>query len=173
MSEKQAKIAFLSIGSNLGNKKKNIELAKSKLEKNNIKIIKSSKSYETLSWPNKKNPKFVNVVLKIKTFHSPQELMKKCLFIEKELGRERNKKNEPRTCDIDIIDYNNEVFDFKYKDLHLIIPHKELKSRNFVLFPLQEILPNWKHPKTKEIVSALIQKLPEEDRKSILKIKKI
>ena len=62
-------------------------------------------------------------------------------------------------------------FDFKYKDLHLAIPHKELKSRNFVLFPLQEILPNWKHPKTREIISALIQKLPEEDRKSILKIK--
>ena len=55
MLEKRAKIVFLSIGSNLGNKKKNIELVKFKLEKNNIKIIKSSKNYETLSWPDKKN----------------------------------------------------------------------------------------------------------------------
>ncbi len=55
MLEKRAKIVFLSIGSNLGNKRKNIEFAKFKLEKNNIKIIKSSKNYETLSWPNKKN----------------------------------------------------------------------------------------------------------------------
>ena len=57
MLEKRAKIVFLSIGSNLGNKRKNIEFAKFKLEKNNIKIIKSSKNYETLSWPNKKKPK--------------------------------------------------------------------------------------------------------------------
>jgi 2-amino-4-hydroxy-6-hydroxymethyldihydropteridine diphosphokinase len=94
------------------------------------------------------------------------------IHIEEKLERKRNKKNDPRTCDIDIIDYNNETIDFKYKNLHLTIPHKELKSRNFVLIPLQEIYPNWKHPKTREIISALIQMLPEEDRKSILKIKK-
>ena len=82
MLEKRAKIVFLSIGSNLGNKKKNIELVKSKLKKSNIKIIKSSKNYETLSWPDKKKPKFVNIVLKIKTSLSPQNLMKKCLYIE-------------------------------------------------------------------------------------------
>ncbi len=62
MLEKQAKIAFLSIGSNLGNKIKNIELTKYKLEKNNIIIISASKNYETLSWPDKKKPKFVNIV---------------------------------------------------------------------------------------------------------------
>ena len=56
--ENQAKIVFLSIGSNLGNKKRNIELAKFKLQSNNVKIIQSSNNYETLSWPNKKNPKF-------------------------------------------------------------------------------------------------------------------
>ena len=111
MSEKLAKIAFLAIGSNLGNKKKNIELAKFKLKKNNIKILKVSKNYETLSWPNNKNPKFINVVLKIKTSLSPYDLMKKCLVIENELGRKRivTKKNEPRTCDIDIIDYDGKI----------------------------------------------------------------
>ena len=106
MSEKLAKIAFLGIGSNLGNKKRNIELAKSKLEKNNITITKVSKNYETLSWPDKKKPKFINIVLKIKTSLSPYALMKECLLIENELGRRRNKKYEPRTCDIDIIDYD-------------------------------------------------------------------
>ena len=59
MLEKRAKIVFLSIGSNLGNKTKNIELVKFKLKKNNIKIIKSSKKYETLSWPDKKKPYLV------------------------------------------------------------------------------------------------------------------
>ena len=91
--ENQAKIVFLSIGSNLGNKKRNIELAKFKLQSNNVKIIQSSNNYETLSWPNKKNPKFVNVVIKIKTNLSPLKLMEKCLNIEKTLGRKRNKKS--------------------------------------------------------------------------------
>jgi len=103
---------------------------------------------------------------------SPMDLMSVLLFIEEKLERKRNKKNNPRTCDIDIIDYNNETLDFKYKNLDLIIPHKELKSRNFVLFPLQEIYPNWKHPKTRETISELIHNLDEEDRKSILKVKK-
>ena len=65
MLEKRAKIVFLSIGSNLGNKRKNIEFAKFKLEKNNIKIIKSSKNYETLSWPNKKKPKFKHLSINL------------------------------------------------------------------------------------------------------------
>ena len=109
MLEDQAKIAFLSIGSNLGNKKKHIDLVKFNLVFNNIKIIKSSNNYETLSWPNKNNPKYVNVVLKIKTFLSPYKLLKICHNIENLLGRKRNKKNEPRICDIDIIDYDNKV----------------------------------------------------------------
>ena len=67
MSEKQAKTAIISIGTNLGDKKRNIELTKFELKKNDIKIIKSSSKYETLSWPNKAKPKFINVVLIIKT----------------------------------------------------------------------------------------------------------
>ena len=62
--ENPAKIVFLSLGSNLGNKKRNIELAKFKLNNADIKIIKSSKNYETLAWPDKKKPKFVNTALK-------------------------------------------------------------------------------------------------------------
>ena len=143
--ENQAKIAFLAIGSNLGNKKRNIELAKFKLESNNIKIIKSSNNYETLSWPNKKKPKFINVVIKIKTNLSPIKLMQRCLDIEKELGRKRNKKNEPRTCDIDIVDYDQKVIKMN-KSFSLNIPHSEMHKRNFVLLPLFEISKTWIHP---------------------------
>jgi len=166
MLEKRAKIVFLAIGSNLGNKKKNIELAKSKLERNNIKIIKSSKNYETLSWPNKKKPKFVNIVLKIKTFHSPQELMKKCLYIEKELGRERNKKNEARTCDIDIIDYDKMILKYT-RNQNLNIPHPKMHKRNFVLLPLYEIAKTWIHPVKKTSIKDLINALDIEDLRTI------
>ena len=167
---------ILSLGSNLpshfGNKFDNLKFAMSFLEGYGILIDKKSSFYETPSYPDKNNPKFVNIVISVKTDLPPVDLISVLIHIEEKLGRRRNKKNDPRTCDIDIIDYNNEVLDFRYNNLELVVPHKELTSRNFVLFPLQEILPNWKHPKTKEIISSLIQKLSEDDRKSILKINK-
>ena len=166
MLEKRAKIVFLSIGSNLGDKIKNIELVKFKLEKNNIKIIKSSKNYETLSWPDKKKPKFINIVLKIKTFLSPKDLMKKCLYIEKELGRLRNKKNEPRICDIDIIDYDKMIVKGT-KRQNLTIPHPEMHKRNFVLLPLFEIAKTWIHPLKKVSIKDLINALDPEDLTTI------
>ena len=69
-SENQAKLIYLGIGSNLGNRKNNIDKAKFKLSENNISILRESKFYETLSWPNEKDPKFLNIVLEVKTFLS-------------------------------------------------------------------------------------------------------
>ena len=167
---------FLGIGSNLsssfGDRFKNINLTLPYLEGYEVQIIKKSNFFETYSYPNKDNPKFINIVISVKTHLSPVDLMSVLLFIEEKLERKRNKKNDPRTCDVDIIDYNSQVIDFQYKNLNLTVPHKELIYRNFVLLPLQEISPEWKHPITKENISILIDKLPEEDKKSILKIKK-
>ena len=59
-----------------------------------------------------------------------------------------------------------------YKDLNFTVPHKKLIYRNFVLFPLQEISPNWKHPKTKKLIGTLVENIPKEEKNSILKIKK-
>ncbi|MDP6139516.1 MAG: 2-amino-4-hydroxy-6-hydroxymethyldihydropteridine diphosphokinase, partial [Candidatus Woesearchaeota archaeon] len=126
----------------------------------------------TPSYPDKSKPKFANMVISIKTSLSPVNLMTIIIDIEKKLERIRKNKNDPRTCDIDIIDYKDQIIKIKNNNFYLEIPHKSLVSRNFVLYPLQEILPNWKHPKTKEILSVLINKLNEEDRKSILKINK-
>ena len=167
---------FLSIGSNLsssfGDRFKNIDLAIDHIESFGIKIINKSSFYETPSYPNNNNPKFINVVVSIETNLSPPDLMSLLLSIEEQLERKRNKKNDPRTCDIDIIDFNNQVLNFKYKNLNLAVPHKELTFRNFVLFPLQEITSQWKHPKTNENVGSLINELSKQDKKSILKIKK-
>ena len=167
---------FLGVGSNLpssfGDRFANINLAISYLETNGIKVIKKSSFYETFSYPDKKNPKFINIVVSVKTNLPPIDLMSVLISIEEKLERKRNKKNDPRTCDIDIIDYNNQILTFQYNNLNLEIPHKKLSYRNFVLFPLNEIYPEWKHPKTREIIGTLIQKLSEENKKSILKIKK-
>ena len=167
---------FLGLGSNLpskyGDSFANINLAISSLEAYGIKVIKKSSFYKTPSYPDRENPKFINVVILVKTNLPPIDLMSVLIFIEEKLERKRVKKNDPRTCDIDIIDYNSQILNLKYNNLDFTVPHKELTSRNFVLFPLQEISPMWKHPKTKETISNLIQKLNEESKNSILKIDK-
>ena len=165
---------LLGLGSNLssryGDRFKNIDIALSTIEKHEIRVIKKSSYFESFSYPNKKDPKFINVVVQVESLILPEKLASILLSVEESLDRKRNKKNDPRTCDIDIIDYNNQVLDFKHKNLILTVPHKKLIFRNFVLFPLAEIFSEWKHPVTKENVSTLIDKLSEEDKKSILKI---
>jgi len=161
-----------NLSSNFGNRFENIDLAISYLQSHKIQLLKKSSFYETLSYPDIKNPKFINVIIEVLTHLPPEEFVSVLISIEESLERKRNQKNEPRTCDIDIIDYDGRVMDFSYKSLIFKVPHEKLIYRNFVLFPLQEIVPNWIHPITKEKISNLIAKLPEEDRKSILKVKK-
>ena len=127
--------AYISIGSNLGNRFQNINLTKINLMSKNIKILKTSSNYETLSWPDPKMPKFINAILLIKTSFSPKELLMYCQNVEIKLGRRRLKKNSPRTCDIDIIDFNNKVLDI-HEDIDLVLPHISMQKRNFVLIPL-------------------------------------
>ena len=169
-------MTVLALGSNLsssfGDRFQNIHIAILYLESYGIKVKKKSSFYESPSYPNKEDPMFVNVVVEVSTYLSAIDLASVVIFIEEKLERKRGKKNEPRTCDIDIIDYNGEIIDFKYKGMDFTVPHTKLISRNFVLFPLQEISSEWKHPITKENVSTLIDRLSEEDKKSILKIKK-
>ena len=167
---------ILGLGSNLsssfGDRFQNIEKAIYFFEHHGIKIIKKSSYYESLSYPDQKNPKFINIVIAVESELVPEQLISILLFIEEKLERKRNKKNDPRTCDIDIIDYNNKVSNFRYKNLNFDVPHKELHRRNFVLFPLREIFPKWKHPVTNEDINLLIEKLSEHDKMSILKTEK-
>ena len=167
---------ILVLGSNLtskiGDRFENIDFAISILDKYKIYLLKKSSFYETPSYPDKNKPKFINVTISVKTSLNVRDLIDALFLIEIRLYRKRNKKNEPRTCDIDIIDYNNKILNFSYNNCDFLIPHKRLTSRNFVLYPLQEILPNWKHPLTNDHINDLIKKLPEEDKNSILKIKK-
>jgi len=154
---------FLGIGSNLsssfGDRFKNVNLAVSLIIKNKINLIKQSSFYETLSYPKKTDPKFINIVISIESILKPRDLMSLLLSIEEKLERKRGKKNAPRTCDIDIIDYNQKVMNFVIDDFNLVIPHKNMSERNFVLHPLKEICPNWTHPDTKENIDILIKNL--------------
>ena len=163
--EKQVNTVYLGIGSNLGNRSVNIEKAKIRLFENNIKIIKSSSFYETLSWPNPNNPKFYNIVLKTKTNLNVNELLQICKKIEKSLGRKKSPKNSPRECDIDILDYAK-----KSQNDKVCLPHPMLHKRNFVLIPLFEIEKNWIHPRSKHHIKKLIFSLSNSDISSIKKV---
>ena len=164
--ENQVKFSYLALGSNLGDKFQNLEKAKFELEKYEIKIIKSSSNFLSVSWPDTTQPKFVNLVLKVKTNLTVVKLLKVCHLIERKLGRVRSKKNGPRSCDIDIIDYDHKII---IED-NLTLPHPRMTKRNFVLLPLFEIDKSWIHPKTKSNIVNLISSLPIKDLRSIKQI---
>ncbi|MDA8835847.1 2-amino-4-hydroxy-6-hydroxymethyldihydropteridine diphosphokinase [Candidatus Pelagibacter bacterium] len=166
--ENQVKQSYLAIGSNLGNKITNIHIALSELKKNKIKIKKVSSHYLSKSWPNPLMPSFINIVIEIETILTPLELLKICNNIELKLGRVRIKKNAPRTCDIDIIDYDKK--NLNINNDKLIIPHPEMTKRNFVLLPLFEINRSWKHPESKINIVNLINSLSIKDLRSIKQI---
>ena len=168
ISENLANLAYLAIGSNLGSKIRNIEITKVELEKYKIKILKSSSNYISESWPDLSMPNYINIIIKIKTSLTPLELLKISNLIELKLGRVRVKKNAPRTCDIDIIDYNKMILE--KKDSKLILPHPRMTKRNFVLLPLFEVDKSWKHPKSKINIVNLINSLPVKDLRSIKQI---
>ncbi len=165
ISENQVKLIYLGIGSNLGNKKVNIEKAKFLLLKNDITILKTSSYYESLSWPDPKNPKFLNIVVQVLTKLKPHQLLKLCKEIEICLGRKKSAKNSPRKCDIDILDYNSQNMHKK-----VILPHPRMHNRNFVLLPLFEIDKAWKHPIFKLNIKTLILSLRNRDIRSIKQI---
>ena len=156
---------YIGIGSNLGNRIENITKAKYFLDLNGINITKSSSYYETLSWPDPNKPKFINIVVQSNTKASPEKLLKIFKSIEKKLGRKKKSKNSPRTCDIDIISYNQKILTG-----NITIPHERMHKRNFVLIPLFELNKRWFHPKRNENIKKLIFSLSIKDIRSIKQI---
>tara|TARA_Y100000590_G_scaffold105796_1_gene120391 strand:+ start:3082 stop:3609 length:528 start_codon:yes stop_codon:yes gene_type:complete len=165
--EKQVKLIYLSIGSNLGDRLANIELTKKLLLLNNIYIKDASSYYETPSWPNKNFPKFFNIVLKVKTDLSLINLFKIVKDIERTIGRKIALKNYPRVCDIDIIDFNGINLKTEFKGQKIETPHPKMHKRNFVIFPLYEINKNWIHPKTKVKINSIINQFKGVDLSDI------
>ena len=162
----------LNIGSNLnskyGSKFKNISIAINLLIESKLKIKKISNFYETPSYPNKKLPKFANIGLIAEYDSGHSQLIRKISLIEKKIGRVKSKKNDPRVCDIDIIDFNGLI----KKNKVLKLPHPRSHSRNFVLYPIKEIDPRWIHPIFKKNVDFLINQLRQNSRIEITRMRK-
>ena len=162
----------INIGSNLnskyGTKFDNISIAINLLINSKLKIKKISSFYETPSYPNKKLPKFINIGLLAEYDFCYTELINQISLIEKKIGRVKTKKNDPRVCDIDIIDFKNIV----KKNKTLELPHPRSHSRNFVLYPIKEIDPKWIHPIFKKNVDFLINQLSQNSRIEITRLRK-
>ena len=138
-------IAYLSLGSNKGDRIGYVQQAASLLGADEgITIVRSSSFYETEPWGTDTKTWFVNDVIEIKTKYSPQELLKACQRIENQLGRERKNSNtyEDRTIDIDILFYNKDIIE----EENLTIPHKFVHLRAFTLVPMMELNADFVHP---------------------------
>jgi len=155
--------AYLLIGGNLGNREENLSSAVSLLKEQCGPVIVSSSVYETAAWGNKNQPSFLNQALEITTKLSARQLIRRILKIEKQMGRVRKEKLGPRIIDIDILFYNEEIYDLRF----LKIPHPEIQNRRFALEPLAEICPDKIHPVLKKTMTELLEQCPD-----ILPVKK-
>lgn len=148
---------YIGLGSNLGQKEENIKKAIDLLKKE-CTIVKISSLYETEPVGYENQDWFLNAVVKLETRLEPIELLTFAQDIEKILGRKRIIKNGPRTIDIDILFYEDQVL----HEETLILPHPRLHERGFVLVPLLEIEPDFLHPIFKKTIAELYYALPKE-----------
>jgi 2-amino-4-hydroxy-6-hydroxymethyldihydropteridine diphosphokinase len=135
-------IGYLSLGSNIGDRKASLCRALQAIEGNGNQLLACSAVYQTqpLEIPNQ--PDFLNLVAKIETFWPPQKLLECCQQVEREMGRVRNMRYGPRIIDIDILLLDNLQIELP----QLTVPHPRMHQRKFVLIPLCEIAPKRVHP---------------------------
>jgi 2-amino-4-hydroxy-6-hydroxymethyldihydropteridine diphosphokinase len=144
---------FLLLGTNQGNKTKNLTIASDAIRNTIGQIEKYSSFYKTAAWGNVNQPDFYNQVIEINTRFEPHELLDKTIAIEHEMGRVRLEKWGPRIIDIDILFYQNKVIDSQ----NLTIPHPGILHRKFTLIPLCEIDPEFLHPVYKKNIRTLLE----------------
>jgi 2-amino-4-hydroxy-6-hydroxymethyldihydropteridine diphosphokinase len=144
-------IVYLALGSNLGNRLINIKQAVSALSPQ-MDVQAKSYVYETPPWGYEDQRRFLNQVIKAKTYREPERLIKHIKRLEVTLGRKDSFQNGPRLIDIDILFYD----DLKLNTGSLDIPHPRLHDRGFVLLPLMDIVPDLVHPVNQKSVREMV-----------------
>jgi len=145
-------IAYLGLGSNLGDRQAALREALDRLDSGASRILRRSSIYETEPRDLPDQPWFLNQVVEIDTTLSPFQLLAAIQKTEQEMGRERGIPKGPRTIDVDILLYADQVIHTS----ELAIPHPRLAERRFVLEPLAELIPEFTHPVTHQTIAEML-----------------
>ena len=152
-------IAYIALGSNLGERKQNILTALNYMEQSGLKILAVSSLLETEPYGVTDQPSFINAAVKIETELAAHDLLRLLLVIELKMGRVRKRHWGERNIDLDLILYDDLIM----KDKDLIVPHPDMQNRLFVLSPLAEIAGDVVHPVFKITISAMLNNLMSGD----------
>jgi 2-amino-4-hydroxy-6-hydroxymethyldihydropteridine diphosphokinase len=156
----------LSLGSNLGDRLQSLRKAVSILGSAGLALLASSDVFETPPWGVEDQPRFLNACILVETELSPEELLGLLKHMETTLGRTPEKRWGPRVIDMDILFYDGIVL----RSPTLTVPHRELSGRAFVLLPLAQAAPEWKHPETGLTAGEMARALPPGETEGILRI---
>ncbi len=146
--------AFLLLGTNLGDRKRNLTIARNNIELSVGVIVQASATYETAAWGKTDQADFLNQAVAVETSMDPLPLLREILNIEKEMGRQRDVKWGERIIDIDILLYDDVVLDVQ----GLTVPHPQLPNRRFALTPLAEIAGEFVHPQHQLTINDLLDR---------------
>ena len=151
-----------SVPSHAGDPVRTLQAALAHLRDNGVTPVAVSRFYRTPAWPDPRDPEFVNAVAQVMTELSPVELLAMLHDVETRFGRIRAARNAPRTLDLDVLDYDGRI-----EDGPPVLPHPRMETRTFVLVPLRDVAPDWRHPVSGASVTALLNALPPEDRNAV------
>ena len=156
----EKEMIYLSLGSNLGDRKAHLRKALERLHQKGILLVKESSMYETEPVDVPDQPDFLNLVCQVETPLEPESLLAACQDIESEMGRLRTAIRGVRNIDIDILFYGRQIVDKPF----LKIPHPAWRQRNFVLIPLEEIASDFRDPVSDQTVHAIQQQSSDASR---------
>jgi 2-amino-4-hydroxy-6-hydroxymethyldihydropteridine diphosphokinase len=151
-----------SLPSHAGDSVQTLQSALAHLRDNGVTPVAVSRFYRTPAWPDPRDPEFVNAVAEVMTELSPSELIARLHETERRFGRVRSTRNAPRTLDLDILDYAGRV-----EEGPPVLPHPRMAQRAFVLVPLSDVAPDWRHPVSGAAIAQMIAALPAADREAI------
>ena len=149
------KTAYLALGSNIGDREANLREALERLNTEEIRVTRRSSLYETAPQELLDQPWFLNAVVEVETGLFPLQLLARVRAIEREMGRRRITAKGPRNIDIDILFYGHAII----ATAELEVPHPRMPQRRFVLEPLAEIAPDFRHPQTGKTGSEMLAAL--------------
>ena len=158
---------LIALGANLrshaGAPEQTLRASLASLSQNDVRPVAVSRAFRTPAWPDPSDPPFVNAIAQVDTVLDPAALMARLTETENLFGRARSARNAPRTLDLDLIDYEG-----RRQEGPPVLPHPRAESRAFVLVPLADVVPDWRHPVSGRGLSNLIAALPAAERAAVV-----